>query len=214
MGLVSLADFQKYTNTFQNDTSLQESYLESAESIVFDYLGYDLLYKEYTETIIIEGKTNKIKLNAKPIQKLAGIKVNNISQPISNFAIVGNSLIDNSYFFVKNDIVSVNYFAGYKSAENSNDDPSEDDIIDGGSPDTIYDDDNYDGGTPFDRIYLLPNIIKTTVLRIAALLQTESDSNIGVTSKSFGESGSRTFVSFTNFDKYLLPISKYRIIAI
>jgi len=60
----------------------------------------------------------------------------------------------------------------------------------------------------------IPEIIKLTVMRIGAILQTESDSNIGVTSKSFGESGARTFINTTNFDKYLIQISQYRIIRI
>jgi hypothetical protein len=60
----------------------------------------------------------------------------------------------------------------------------------------------------------MPTIIKLTVLRIAALLQTESDNNIGVTGVSFGESGSRTFINTVNFDKYLIQISKYALLRI
>jgi len=60
----------------------------------------------------------------------------------------------------------------------------------------------------------MPEIIKLTILRIASLLQTESDSNIGVTSKSFGDSGNRTFVNTVSFDKYLIQISQYRVIRI
>ena len=57
----------------------------------------------------------------------------------------------------------------------------------------------------------LPKIIKLTVLRIAALLQTESNNNIGISGKSFMD-GSRTFVSYTNYDKYLISCSKYKLI--
>ena len=57
----------------------------------------------------------------------------------------------------------------------------------------------------------LPDIIKLTVLRIAALLQTESNNNIGISGKSFMD-GSRTFVNFTNFDRYLIACSKYKLI--
>ena len=57
----------------------------------------------------------------------------------------------------------------------------------------------------------LPQIIKLTVLRIAALLQTESNNNIGVSGKSFID-GSRTFTNFTNFSKYLDACSKYKLI--
>ena len=57
----------------------------------------------------------------------------------------------------------------------------------------------------------LPQIIKLTVLRIAALLQTESNNNIGISGKSFMD-GSRTFTNFTNFSKYLDACSKYKLI--
>ena len=57
-------------------------------------------------------------------------------------------------------------------------------------------------------------IVYLTILRIAALLQSESDNNIGVTSKSFGESGGRTFINTVNFDKYLVQISKYKLLVI
>ena len=57
----------------------------------------------------------------------------------------------------------------------------------------------------------LPAIIKLTVLRIAALLQTESNNNIGISGKSFMD-GSRTFTNFTNFDRYLIACSKYKLI--
>ena len=57
----------------------------------------------------------------------------------------------------------------------------------------------------------LPQIIKLTVLRISALLQTESNNNIGISGKSFID-GSRTFTNFTNFDRYLIACSKYKLI--
>lgn len=58
---------------------------------------------------------------------------------------------------------------------------------------------------------IIPAIIKLTTLRIAGILQTENNNNIGISSKSFQDSGTRTFVNTTNFDKYLLQISDYRI---
>lgn len=57
----------------------------------------------------------------------------------------------------------------------------------------------------------IPAIIKLTALRIAGILQTESNNNIGINSKSFQDSGTRTFINTTNFDKYLLQIADYRI---
>ena len=57
----------------------------------------------------------------------------------------------------------------------------------------------------------IPAIMKMTVLRIATLLQLESDSNIGVNSRSFGDS-TRTFLNTTNYDKYLIQCSRYKLL--
>ena len=54
-------------------------------------------------------------------------------------------------------------------------------------------------------------ISKIKKLRIAALLQTESNNNIGISGKSFID-GSRTFTNFTNFDRYLIACANYRIL--
>jgi hypothetical protein len=73
------------------------------------------------------------------------------------------------------------------------------------------------GITPDDDITngaYIPSIIKMTVLRIAALLQTESDSNIGVTSKSFADSGTRTFINTVDYSRYLIQLSNYKLIVI
>lgn len=66
---------------------------------------------------------------------------------------------------------------------------------------------DFDSG--FEKV---PDLIKLTCLRIAAILACEADNNIAITSKSFGDNGSRTFYNFTNFNKYLLPISKWKLI--
>ena len=58
----------------------------------------------------------------------------------------------------------------------------------------------------------VPAIIKETCLRIAGLLSTEVG-NIGITSKSFQDSGTRTFTNTTNFDRYLVQISNYRLLG-
>lgn len=56
----------------------------------------------------------------------------------------------------------------------------------------------------------VPDLIKMTILRIAALLLTEANGNVGLTSKSFGDQ-SRNFYNWTNFSKYLDPLSHFRI---
>ena len=47
------------------------------------------------------------------------------------------------------------------------------------------------------------------ILRIASLMLSEQGGNIGVTSKSFSDQ-SRTFVNYSNYNKFLNPLSIYR----
>ena len=60
----------------------------------------------------------------------------------------------------------------------------------------------------------VPELLRLTVLRLASLLATEAQGNIGVTSKSFGDSGTRTFLNNTDFSRYLLPVNSYRLLRI
>lgn len=55
----------------------------------------------------------------------------------------------------------------------------------------------------------IPGEIKLAALRIGALMLTEAQGNIGITSKSFADM-SRQFINTTNFNKYLLPLSHLR----
>jgi hypothetical protein len=65
---------------------------------------------------------------------------------------------------------------------------------------------DYKGGYSQDTI---PGLLKITVLRLAALLETEAQGNIGITSKSFADSGTRTFLNNTDYVRYLTPVSSY-----
>ncbi len=55
----------------------------------------------------------------------------------------------------------------------------------------------------------MPDTIKMVVLQIASLMQAEEGGNIGITGKSFSES-SRTFINYTNFDKWLKKLDGLR----
>lgn len=57
---------------------------------------------------------------------------------------------------------------------------------------------------------VVPDLIRLTCLRIASLLQQEEEGNIGINNKSYGESGSRSFLNVVNYDKYLAQIARYR----
>lgn len=58
----------------------------------------------------------------------------------------------------------------------------------------------------------VPDLVKITILRIATLMLMEGGENIGVSSKSFSDN-SRTFISYTNYLKYLSPLQTFREVA-
>ena len=55
----------------------------------------------------------------------------------------------------------------------------------------------------------VPDLVKLTVLRIGTLMLMEAGENIGVTGKSFADN-SRSFISYTNYAKYLNPLQTFR----
>lgn len=170
MSYVSVTDLQKYSSVYSDDV-VQQQYIDAAENIVNNYLGYIPTVSTYAQFLNGNG-TNELQLAAKPIITLTSIHINGQSIPTTEFYTVGEFIYYN-IFPVGNRNIEVNYTAGN---------------------------------------VIIPEVIKLTVLRIAALLQTESDSNIGITSKSFADSGTRSFINTVNFDKYLIQISDYRII--
>jgi hypothetical protein len=185
MSYVPVEELQKYSNV-HGDPALQQGYVDAAENIVNAYLGYSPVLHSYTHSFNGTG-ADELQLKAKPVALIA-VTINGETIPLSEFHHARDSefIYYDKIFPCGKKNVTVTYNAGW-----------------GITPD----DDEANSG-------YLPGIIKMTVLRIAALLQAESDNNIGVTSKSFADSGTRTFVNTVNFDKYLVQISGYKILVI
>lgn len=57
----------------------------------------------------------------------------------------------------------------------------------------------------------MPSVIIISILRIATLMLSETNGNIGLTGKSFSDN-SRTFINYSNYRKYLQPLDTLRII--
>jgi hypothetical protein len=186
MPYVSVEEFKKYTQTHDEDDLIQ-SYIDSSENIVNTYLGYSPTLHNYDQYFNGSG-TNELQLKSKPIQSMISIEINGESIPLSEFYNTINSefIYYNKIFPCGKRNIKVEYDAGWGT------------IIDNDKRNSKY----------------LPEIIKMTVLRIASLLETESNGNIGITSKSFSDSGTRTFINTVNFDKYLIQLSNYKLMVI
>ena len=152
--------------------SLKVLFIESAEQVVKDYLGYDPQLTDYTGLYLADGSSNKIQLKAKPVLTLKKITINGTEQDLSNFFCEDEVLIKKVGCFGDRDLVYVEYAAGFE---------------------------------------IIPGAIKDTILKIAALKMAEIG-NVGVQSKSYDNGGSRSYLNYTNFDKYLNSLSNLRII--
>jgi hypothetical protein len=186
MSYVTVEELQKYSGVYEENV-LSQNYINSAENIVNNYLGYSPTLHNYVQYFNGNG-TNELQLRAKPIQTIISVEVNGESIPLSDFYSVMNNefIYYNKIFPIGKRNIKVEYDAGWGIT------------IDDDEVNSEY----------------LPKIIKMTVLRIATLLQSESAGNIGVTSKSFADSGTRTFINTVNFDKYLVQISSYKLLVI
>ena len=207
---VSLETFQKYSNVFSDNTELQQSYINAAEDVVENFLGYSLIKKNYTAITNGKGR-DYLQLKVKPINRIINIKINGEDIDTDEFDISEEFIIYKNGIFPegKKNII-IEFEAGYSSNQGNGIDE-----IDGGSAGTNTEESNEDNDiTITENSNGIPQVILITIMRIAAILQAESDSNVAIVSKSFGDSGSRTYVNYTNFDKYLIPISRYKLIII
>lgn len=171
--IVTRDEFAKYSNvcTDDNDT-LQELYIQSAEDILFNYLGYDPTAQNYRRVFNGNGESY-LRLGVKPIWLVAEVIIGNAAQDLANITFDNDTIYFlNGKFPEGKGNITVDFSAGYTK---------------------------------------IPAIMKMTVLRIATLLQSEGDSNIGISSKSFEDSGTRVFQNYTNYDKYLIQCSKYKL---
>jgi hypothetical protein len=186
MSYVTIEALKEYSGAHDEDALLQ-NYIDSAEDIVNTYLGYSPTLHKYIQYFNGNG-TNELQLKAKPIADIISVEIEGQSIPLTEFYTIVNSefLYYNSKFPLGKRNIKIEYDAGFGIS---------------------IDDDTINGD-------YLPTIIKMTVLRIASLLQSEASGNIGVSSKSFGDSGTRTFINTVNYDKYLLPISIFKILVI
>lgn len=169
MKYTTVEDLDKYSGNFDESlNSLKAIFLDSAESIVIEYLGYDPLSKQYA-SILSGADKPYVQLRAQPITEITSVKVDGATLDSADFISDKEMLIHKdleSVFTSGSNNILVSYTAGYVDED-------------------------------------IPGLIKLTILRIAGLMMTEQGGNIGVSSKSFDQGGSRTFINTKDYSPYL-----------
>lgn len=178
MKIIDIETFRLYCNYMEEGTDeLCTIYIESAENIVTQYLGYDPIVTSYEE--VVEGiGSDKLFTRVPHIDEFSYV------MKVDTEEILTDLVANEDYIYDRN----------YKE------------VFEAGKKYKVV----YEGGWKKTSI---PADIKMAVLRISSLMLTESDGNIGLSGKSFVDQ-SRSFVSYTNYSKYLQPLLPYRSKAI
>jgi hypothetical protein len=169
MSIASVAELQAFSG-LQNEESggvLYQLFLDAAEQVVVDYLGYAPAQAARTETYYGDGK-DYLPVRA-PVISITSISVDGVAKTVSDFLASDNLITEkNGNPFPAGTVVMVVYSGGFAS---------------------------------------VPAVIKMVELEIAALMAQEKNGNIGVNGVSSPDGGSRTFVSYTNYQKYLAKLA-------
>lgn len=179
--IVDITTFDEYTGNHEDSTgavALKTNYLQSAEEIVINYLGFDPTASNTSHEEIISGiGINKVYTRHKPINQVVSIKVNGVELTPADYVAEGDSIrLASGVFPVGIDNVVASFKSGWTSQN-------------------------------------MPSVIKMTIMQIASLMLQESNGNIGVTGKSFGDN-SRSFVNYTNYDKWLAKLDGLKVVRL
>ena len=121
MGLVTLATWKVYAKKADGDATLEalyQTFVDSAEQIVKDYLGYNPASQTYTSETYMGSGLSSLVLRAKPITAIASITVNGVAKTVGDYLIDGER-ITNKYgeIFGTGDVIVVTYTAGLSSGD-------------------------------------------------------------------------------------------------
>lgn len=117
MGIVVLATWKRYAKKASEDATgeeLYQTFLDSAESIVKTYLGYDPTSQTYTAQALVGTGLPSLQLKAKPVTALTSVSVDGSARTVGDFTIDGERITDkNGVIFPLNSAVVATYTAGY-----------------------------------------------------------------------------------------------------
>jgi len=116
MSAVNVDTFNDYISQFEDDTNgLKQIYLDSAEAMIIDYIGYDFNLIEYEE--VLDGTDlNYILLSAYPVTALTSVTIDDQIIDIANFSIKREKLTYVKNIFKASSVIALEYTAGYSDA--------------------------------------------------------------------------------------------------
>ena len=117
MGIVTLATWKKYARKPDDDAAgeaLYQTFLDAAETIVEEHLGFDPVSQTYTAQALVGTGFDSLQLKAKPITVLTSVSVDGVLRTVADFLIEGERITDkNGLIFPAGSAVLCTYTAGY-----------------------------------------------------------------------------------------------------
>lgn len=175
---VSIETFNAYSGNHEDTEGAvlcKKTFLESAVTIVKDYLGFDPSEKEYTDEELEGDLAKGLWLSARNVKEVKTLSLGGYELPPEEWRLRGDMIVltDRCQSPFRKGRFTVTFTAGWSDEE-------------------------------------MPSVIVLSVLRIATLMLTEGNGNIGLTGKSYADN-SRTFINYSNYRKYLQPLDGLRI---
>lgn len=114
MALVTIDQFNEYSSNYE-DALVKDIFIESAETMVKEYLGYDPTRQTYHQNISGIG-SSRLYLNAQPIVSITSLKIDGVEQSVEDYEVSDFYIyrVDGTESFTSGiDNVEVEYIAGY-----------------------------------------------------------------------------------------------------
>lgn len=117
MSIATLAELKAYTNVADGDAAgeaLYQVYLDAADQVVTDYLGYAPAQASYSHSFFGDGRPY-LQLRA-PIVTLTSVTVDGATRSLADFIIEDEIITDrNGALFPEGSVVAVAYSGGFTS---------------------------------------------------------------------------------------------------
>lgn len=173
MSISTIAEFKAFARKADEPSgeANYQMFLDSANSVIVDYLCYNPEEDTHIDTVYGDGKPY-LNLSA-PIVSLTSLTIDGVAGNIADYTLDFNTMTEkDGNPFAAGSKVIVTYTGGLSD---------------------------------------IPAMVKHTELQIASLMSMEMGEQIGTTGSTFDGGNSRTFVSYTKFDKYLSKLAPLRL---
>jgi hypothetical protein len=111
--IATVEELKNYTEQYTDNDTQIELFIQSAQQIVENYIGYNIEVQDYNLTLSGDG-TNFLNIGVHPVNSVTSISIDGESKDVSNFVVLKEFLFNKeSYFSDGNFNIQISLNAGY-----------------------------------------------------------------------------------------------------